>query len=52
MRRRVKERDERGRRASVDEQTCIKVEGTMGAVSMETRSEGEWRILLRLLLPE
>ncbi len=41
MRRRVNKRDERGRRASVEEQTCIRADSTMGAVSMETRSEGE-----------
>ena len=39
-----------GRRVSVE--TCIKVEGTVGVVAMETENEGEWRILLSLLLPE
>lgn len=33
-------------------QACIKFEGTVGVVSMETKSEGERRILLALLLPE
>ena len=45
------ERD-KSQRAFVEMQTCIKVEGTVGVVSMETKSEGEWRILLSLLLPE
>lgn len=33
-------------------QACIKFEGIVGVVSMETKSEGEWRILLSILLPE
>lgn len=31
--------------ASVEMQTCIKVEGIVGVVSMETKSKGERRIL-------
>lgn len=33
-------------------QTCIKFEGIVGVVSMETKCEHEYRILLSLLSPE
>lgn len=33
-------------------EACIKFDGIVGAVSMETKSEGERRILLSTLLPE
>jgi len=48
---RVREHCERGGRVSVETQTCVEVEVTVGVVSMETKGEGEWRILLSLLLP-
>lgn len=40
------------RKESIVMQTCIEVEVVVGVVSMETKREGEWRILLSLLLPE
>jgi len=48
--RRVKGHYERGRRASVEMQTCIQVEGSEGVVSMETKRKIKWRILLFQLL--
>ena len=35
-----------------DVHTCARAGGTLGVVSMETKSGGEWRMLLSLLLPE
>lgn len=45
LRMRVKQHYERKGRIFLEMQTCIKVEGTVGVVSMETKRDGEWSIL-------